>query len=523
MDQARYYERELGSGSAVKTLRVDEGKVSSWTTKLTIVTLQVIIAVSIFQVFKDWVFTNKGPGSSNIYLGIMGCTLATICAYLILVKYQSLIQQFSRENVKLGERLGARTAELEQANEEMRQEIAERRRVEEALLESESRFRTIIREAAIGIALLDQKGRLIESNPALQTMLGYSPEELRGMGFSQIQHPENSKLSQEIFRQLLAGEQEVYRVETRYTRKDGWVGWGRQSISLVREAGGEAQFAIAMFEDITERRENEERIRTYQEQLQSLASELSLTEERERRRLATVLHDHIAQLLVLAKDKFEKMQESSVVRALIKPMEEVRRLIEESIRYTRALIFELSPPILYDLGFEATMEWLAEHMEEQYGLKVEVENDDLPKPLDNEARVLLFRGVRELLFNVLKHAQTKSAKVRLRGEEGQLRVIVEDNGVGFAPDRLISATGKVKGFGLFSVRERLNYFGGSLEVESIPGEVTRVSLVMPLQSKGKPKKSRTKTAVPAELASPSAASRGSNLGRKKRGPATAAP
>ena len=183
-------------------------------------------------------------------------------------------------------------------------------------------------------------------------------------------------------------------METRYLRKDGWSGWGRQSISLVRDAGGNPQFAIALFEDITERRESEEKIRTYQAQLQSLASELSLTEERERRRLATVLHDHIAQLLVVAKGKFEKIQESTIYRSLAKPMEEIRKLIEESIRYTRSLVFELSPPSLFLMTWVSSpaMEWLAEHMEKQYGLVVHVEDDGQPKPLDNEARVLLFSG-----------------------------------------------------------------------------------------------------------------------------------
>ena len=285
-------------------------------------------------------------------------------------------------------------------------------------------------------------------------------------------------------------------METRYLRKDGWIGWGRQSISLVRDAGGNPQFAIALFEDITERRESEEKIRTYQAQLQSLASELSLTEERERRRLATVLHDHIAQLLVVAKGKFEQMQESAIYRSLAKPMEEIRKLIEESIRYTRSLVFELSPPILYDLGFEPAMEWLAEHMEKQYGLVVHVENDDQPKPLDNEARVLLFRAVRELLFNVLKHAQASYARIRLLRDGEHLQVIVEDNGVGFAPDQLEAKSGKMEGFGLFSIRERLNYFGGRMEIESTSGEVTRVILNLPLRTDKKKKPCRLATPPP---------------------------
>ena len=285
-------------------------------------------------------------------------------------------------------------------------------------------------------------------------------------------------------------------METRYLRKDGWIGWGRQSISLVRDAGGNPQFAIALFEDITERRESEEKIRTYQAQLQSLASELSLTEERERRRLATVLHDHIAQLLVVAKGKFEQMQESAIYRSLAKPMEEIRRLIEESIRYTRSLVFELSPPILYDLGFEPAMEWLAEHMEKQYGLVVHLENDDEPKPLDNEAGVLLFRAVRELLFNVLKHAQASYTRILLLRDGDHLQVIVEDNGVGFTQKQLEAKSGKMEGFGLFSIRERLNYFGGSMKIESNSGEVTRVILNFPLRIGKKKKPCRLATPPP---------------------------
>jgi PAS domain S-box-containing protein len=507
MEQTKSCEGEMASRISNKAGQMGESDVNSWATRLILMALQVIVAISIFQLLREFVFTHTGGISSNLFLSIVGCTLATICAYLILMKYQTLIQQFSRENVQLGERLGARTAELEQANEEMRQEIKERRRVEKALLESESRFRTIVREAALGIALIDKQGLLIEGNPALQAMLGYDSQELRGMEFTRINHPDNAKVSREIFGKLLSGQQDVCRVETRYIRKDGWIGWGRQSISLVRDSGGNPQFIIALFEDITERRESEEKICTYQEQLQSLASELSLTEERERRRLATMLHDHIAQLLVLAKGKFEKMQESTLYRSFAKPMEEVRRLVEESIRYTRSLIFELSPPILYDLGFEAAMEWLAENMEQQYGLKVEVEDDHRPKPLSNEARVLLFRAVRELLFNVLKHAQTNRARVCMHGKGKQLRVSVEDNGVGFAPDKLSLPAGKVEGFGLFSIRERLNYSGGSMEIESTPGQVTRVILTIPLQSERETRVSRLMAAPAPVSSTPSAVSK----------------
>ena len=513
MHQTKLCEDLPGSRISVKRANNKAGSANIRITWLILVSLQIIIALSLFQLFRNLFFAHAGAASSNIYLSIMGCTLATICACLILVKYQTLIQDFSRENTKLEEKVGAQSFKLRQANAEMCREIGERRRVEKALLASESRVRTIIREAAIGIALIDRDGHILEGNPALLAMLGYAPEELHGLAFTRINHPKSAEMTRKIFQQLLAGQQKVCRVETRYLRKDGWIGWGRQFISLVREAGGEPQFFIALCEDITERRQSDDKIRTYREQLQSLASELSLTEERERRRLATVLHDQIAQLLLVAKARFESLLESAPSRRRAKPLEEIRRLIEESIRCTRSLIYELSPPILYDLGFEAAMEWLAEHMEQQYGLVVIVEDDDRPKDLDHQVRGLLFRAVHELLINVLKHAQASHTKVCMRRDGDYLRVAVEDNGLGFAPDKLRAASGKIERFGLFSIRERLIYFGGHLEIDSKPGQGTSVILTIPLKSDQKKGISRTKSPAAVKSAPPPVVSKAPSRSR----------
>ncbi|MDO9531411.1 MAG: PAS domain S-box protein, partial [Deltaproteobacteria bacterium] len=219
MDRTKLCEGELAAGIDNEVSPGDKRRVNTWITRLILVTMQLIVAISIFQLFKGIIFAHAGAVSSNLYLVIIGCTLATVCACLLLLKYQKLIQQFCRDNVQLGERLGARTYALEKANEEMRREIAERGRVEKALMESESRFRTIIREAALGIALIDKHGRVIEGNPALLAMLGYAAGELHGMEFTRINHPENAASSWDNFQQLLTGGQDVCRLETRYIRK----------------------------------------------------------------------------------------------------------------------------------------------------------------------------------------------------------------------------------------------------------------------------------------------------------------
>ena len=210
-----------------------------------------------------------------------------------------------------------------------------------------------------------------------------------------------------------------------------------------------------------------------------MASELSLTEERERRRLATDLHDHVGQILALAQIKLGAIRESASSTQLVEPMDEVRRLIEQTIQYTRSLTFELSPPILYDLGFEAAVEWLAELMQEQQGITVKVQADRSSKPMYDEIRVILFQTVRELLGNVVKHANAKNIRVFIAREEAALQVRIEDDGLGMGSSA--DAANGPSGFGFFSIKERLQYLGGQLDVVSEPGWGTRVTLQVPLQ------------------------------------------
>lgn len=215
--------------------------------------------------------------------------------------------------------------------------------------------------------------------------------------------------------------------------------------------------------------------------LRVLAGELTLAEQRERRRIAMILHDHIQQLLVAAKLRLAilgRHADPSVQHA----SEEVQRLLSESILASRSLTTELSPPVLNEAGLKAGLEWLAGWMNDKHGLAVDLTMEQDPLPLADDVRALLFESVRELLFNVVKHSQVGSVTVTMRRVDGQVRVVVADRGAGFDPAVIRPADQMGGGFGLFSIRERLDLVGGRLEVESAPGQGTRVVLAAPLRA-----------------------------------------
>ncbi len=244
--------------------------------------------------------------------------------------------------------------------------------------------------------------------------------------------------------------------------------------------------------EINERKRAESKLLDYQMQLRSLASELSFAEERLRRRMATDVHDHIGQNLAISKIKLESLAEHARSPELAGLVDELRQLLAETIKSTRSLTFELSPPVLYELGFEAAMEWLVRRMREQHGLDAEFENDGRPKPLEPNVRVFLFQAVRELLVNIAKHAQASKVTVTTRRFDGQIKVLVEDDGIGFEVSKVSFNDYETGGFGLFSIRERSGYIGCSFKIDSKVGRGTCITLTAPIVDEDKNSKEKDK-------------------------------
>jgi len=239
--------------------------------------------------------------------------------------------------------------------------------------------------------------------------------------------------------------------------------------------------------EVEERKKNEQELLGYQQRLRHLSSELLQTEERERRRIATEIHDRIGQALAVNKIQLGALQAEVDSQDLKSKIEDIRVLLSQTIRDTRTLTFELSPPVLYELGLQAALEWLAEIVRKQSGLKVDVAGDGSDRSLDDEKRVLLFRTCRELLFNVVKHAGATRSRVSLRGDDAAIMIKISDDGTGFDPDLLQSGYDPFEsGFGLFSIREQLEHRGGTFEVDSGPGRGSTVTIVMPLAMTAQP-------------------------------------
>ena len=223
----------------------------------------------------------------------------------------------------------------------------------------------------------------------------------------------------------------------------------------------------------------------YQQRLRGLVKQLGSAEIRERKRIAVELHDNLAQMLAVCKMKVSAIEAAAPAGSqTAREALAIKQLLGQGIDYTRTLMSDLRPEVLNEYDLSAAIRWVGQRME-RFGLAVRVEDDGRPKPLQEELLVLIFDSARELLFNVIKHAGTSLAKVSLRRSVGEVRVTVSDAGAGFDSERQMAGTPEPRGFGLFSIAERLSLLGGRMEVLSIPGRGTDVSLIVPIRSKRK--------------------------------------
>ena len=361
-------------------------------------------------------------------------------------------------------------------------DITERKQAEETLKRSEEKYHNLIEHANDAIISISRTGKIIGINKKAEEMFGYSREEMIGKPSYQFvaqQHRQRQKKVLKEFAEtgtILTIDEDV--LEGKALRKDGRQ-FDVDFSYYILNVHGES-IATAIIRDISKRKMAEQKLIDYQNRLKALTAELTLTEEKERRSFADYLHDQIGQQLCALKLKVETLQNHIASNDAFETLHNSLNIIEQIIKEIRLLTIELSPPILYQLGLEAAVEWLSEKIHEQYGVSVTFEDDGENKPVADDVKILLFRAVRELLINVAKHAQVQSAVVSIGRDDDHIRICVHDEGIGFNLLDIKSSNHKTQGYGLFNISERLDQLGGHLEIESQPHCGTHITLVAPL-------------------------------------------
>ncbi len=244
----------------------------------------------------------------------------------------------------------------------------------------------------------------------------------------------------------------------------------------------------ALLVEIAERKEAEKKILASREQLRLLNAELIRIEENERQHIAAALHDRLGQSLAIAKMKVESLKEVGSLDDLGPCMKQIREMIDRAIKDTRSLMAELSPPTLHQFGLSAALESLIEEIEEQHSIFIEYESPEL-QPMDGEIQSFIYRSVREILMNTIKHAEATTVKILLNDDEQMIRVDVRDDGIGFDTSKIVAHPNSRGGYGLYSIRERLTHFGGNLSIQSATGEGTHSTIIVPRTLKGRRKRS----------------------------------
>ncbi|MBN2591826.1 MAG: PAS domain-containing protein [Sedimentisphaerales bacterium] len=383
------------------------------------------------------------------------------------------IKNMSEEDVfKTVHELRIHQIELEMQNEELRKAQIE-------LEESRNQYADLFDFAPVGYFVLDKKGSISQVNLTGSSIVGIERQVLLGKPFAIcIDNNEDKDIfylnRHEVFKTAASKQ-----CDLKMLCKGKGQFYAELLIEPLFDSEGETVHCRVAVIDISNRKIVKKLI-DYHDQLRRLSSELSLSEERVRRQVAIDVHDNIAQNLAIAKMKLESLSSSSVSFQDNGALDEIRALIRSTIENIRSLTSELGVPVLYEFGFVRAVEWLTDNIQKKHGLSTEFKDDGLSKPLAHDVQVLLFRAVRELLVNIVKHANAKHVTVTITRLNNHIQVKIRDNGVGFDTLKPHNYKNGSSGFGLFSIYESLDYVGAKLEIKSALGKGTTAVLKAPL-------------------------------------------
>lgn len=348
----------------------------------------------------------------------------------------------------------------------------------------------VLNASAALIVVLNMDNRAAAFNKAFERLSGYSARDIQ----------EQPALAQDILPGILlaaprpgnhspdfqGSHQEIHTLRSRDGR-EYQVDW---QISYLKDSGGKIIQKIASGLDVTDLKRAEKKVLESQQQLleyQKMLREMAeLAEEEERRRIAEQLHDRIGQSLALASIKIGDLNRQASSKEIQRLLEELDANIQNILKNTRSLIFEISPPSLHQFGLVPALGTLAKRFMEDHQVKIIFEDDGQEKPLEDNIALLLFKAARELLVNAKKHAHARQIRIYTRRNQDYFQFELRDDGVGFGhdpfslpPESLAAPKPGGGGFGLLNIKDRVEYYRGSFTLETSPGKGSRFLIEMP--------------------------------------------
>ncbi len=347
----------------------------------------------------------------------------------------------------------------------------------ELLRLSEAKYRALFQESSDAIIVHDMDGNINGANKACEKLLGYTVVELAGKKISDFLSGDGLELAWRIQNRLLNGEKVEQRYEQHIFRRDGTEAIVEMSTRIITMSGKPVGFEN-IGRDVTEQRKMQDNLRFYLEQVLR-------AQEEERKRLSRELHDDTSQSLLLLIRRLDALA-SDPKNKLDKPVKDeiarLHNLTVEILDGLRRYAQELRPAVLDQVGLVAALRWIAENIIREQGIEVNVEVVGEEREITPETKLVVFRIAQEALTNVKKHAEATEASVKMQCSTDKIVVTIVDNGKGFKLPKRLGDLASAGMLGLAGMEERARLLGGTLQVQSKPGEGTAVTAELPLNS-----------------------------------------
>jgi len=353
---------------------------------------------------------------------------------------------------------------------------------EKKLEESANKLKTIVNAVSEGLAIVDENHVILEANEFLCKFFGLKRENVINKKCSQIFPPWEETCADCPLKKLFKNNEKLPVIEKTKVSKNGMIRYFSIQCYPIPNFDNKELKSVISISDITDRKNMEKRnIQNYKRKMKNLSHKLTLAEEHERKRIATTLHAEIGQILAFLKIKIGELKEKESSKNTQESLKEVYNLVQNAITSTRSLMSQISPSILYELGFVPAVDWLAENILKENKIKYEFRNDGKKKNLTDDLSILMFQAVRELLVNIRKHAKANKVEISIKRNERNIQIEITDDGIGFDTSVLDSYVESDTGFGLLNIRSRIDVVGGHFEIESHKNKGTKIKLEAPLK------------------------------------------